>query len=259
MNFLAAVDEIGDRINRLSPSWEEFPEIAANELRKTTLLNLFQPDDLSVLRERHKRCEDEIGRSFNFSDECFYLYVGKNYTIELYHWLYSDTAIHDHDFQGAFQCLRGLNHQKCFRYKAKAELFPGLETGVLELSSSVEIAPGMIERIYDEDRFIHVVSHLDSTFNLCVRTAKKGDRPLRGYHLDGIRFTVPDQISGSAPIESLSSEDLLFIAHHGKVGDHARKLRANELLKERHGIDFIESQKKTWNYLQILSVEAKGF
>lgn len=257
MKFLAAIDEIGKSIDGKNPTWENFPSVAAEELKATSLPSLFNHDSLEELRVRHTDCENKLGRKFNFSDECFYLYVGNGFTIELYHWLYSDTAIHDHDFQGAFQCLKGKNFQREYRFEVVKEVFTGFELGKLEELPAREIAPGNIELIRDEDRFIHVVSHEDSTFNLCIRTTKKGDRPLRTYHIDGIRFTVPDEIHDSE-IENLSSEELLFIAHHGIKGNHARKLQACEMLLNRHGIDFISSQEQTWNFLHELSMKAKG-
>ena len=249
MKFLAAIDAIGESIDGKELTWSEFPSVAAGELTHSSLPALFSSQNLDELRERHRECEKKLGRKFEFSDECFYLYVGKDFTIELYHWLYSDTAIHDHDFQGAFQCLKGRNFQREFRYHPEKELFEGCETGRMEQLPAREIAPGDIELIRDEDQFIHVVSHEDSTFNLCIRTTKKGERPLRVYHIDGLRFSVPDP----------DSDELLAIVHHGKIGDHDRKLTANEVLRERHGIDFIGSQEKTWKFLSDLSKTAKGY
>lgn len=258
MTFLAAVDEMGKTIDGMTLTWENFPSIAAQELQQKNLPSLFQTDLISELRIRHAAMEEILGRKFNFSDECFYLYVGNGFTIELYHWLYSDTAIHDHDFQGAFQCLRGKNFQREYRYHRGKELFADFEQGRLEELSAREIHPGNIELIRDEDRFIHVVSHEDSTFNLCIRTTKKGDRPLRVYHLDGIRFSVPENLENKASVEGLTSEELLAIVHYGNSGGNDRKIRAAEILKARHQVDFLKSQRMTWDFLNKLSSEAKG-
>jgi hypothetical protein len=181
----------------------------------------------------------------------------------MYHWDYRDTAIHDHDFQGAFQCLKGLNHQLQFEYVQGSLLFPGMERGVLKQRENRKVFPGEIEIIRNEDHFIHVVSHETSTFNLCIRTNTDGSKPLRVYHVDGIRYVVPvnnerlEELEKDKdyPIEDFTSEELLFAFHNHPF---MQKKRAGNLLFERYGIDFLKSQQETWNFLSALSDLAKG-
>ena len=256
MTFLETIDKIGHTIEEKLPEQGDFSALVSGELRKYTLPSLFSEKLLPELRQRHEDMEPLKGRSCNFSDECFILFLGEGFSIEMYHWDYRDTAIHDHDFQGAFQCLKGLNHQLQFEYVAGAPLFPGMETGELKQLGNRKVFPGEIEIIKNEDHFIHVVSHETSTFNLCIRTNTDGSKPLRVYHVDGIRYTVPGMKEEIHTIgEDSSSEELLYAFHSLPL---AQKKQAGLLLEKRYGIDFLKSQQKTWNFLSALSDLAKG-
>ncbi len=256
MTFLDTIDEIGKAIAEKLPENGDFSAFASSQLQKYSLPVLFTEKLLPDLRLRHQQMEPLKGRSCNFSDECFILYLGENFSIEMYHWDYRDTAIHDHDFQGAFQCLKGLNHQMQFRYEPGNFLFTGMEQGELIQDHSRKVSPGEIEIIKDEDHFIHVVSHETSTFNLCIRTNTDGSRPLRVYHTDGIRYTVPGMGDEILTIgDDLSSEQLLYAFHSLPL---TQKKQAAHLLEKRYGIDFLKSQQKTWNFLSALSDLAKG-
>ncbi len=263
MNFLETIDTIGRTIEENSPKKGDFSALAFSELKKYSLPSLFHEKLLPDLRQRHEDMEPLKGRSCNFSDECFILYLGQGFSIEMYHWDYRDTAIHDHDFQGVFQCLKGLNHQLQFEYITGSQLFPGMEKGELKPLGKRKVSPGEIETIRDEDHFIHVVSHETSTFNLCIRTNTDGSKPLRVYHVDGLRYVVPvsnerlEELENDKdyPISDFSSEELLFAFHNHPF---SQKKRAGTLLSERHGIDFLKSQQETWNFLNQLSETAKG-
>ncbi len=263
MTFLGTIDEIGRTIEGKFSEQDDFSALVSAELKKHSLPSLFTETLLPELRQRHEDMEPLKGRSCNFSDECFILFLGNGFSIEMYHWDYRDTAIHDHDFQGAFQCLKGLNHQMQFEYVAGATLFPGMESGVLKQLGKRKVSPGEIEIIRNEDHFIHVVSHETSTFNLCIRTNTEGTKPLRVYHIDGIRYVVPMnnerlerlELDKDFPIHDFSSEELLFAFHNHPF---IQKKRAGSLLSERHKVDFLKSQQETWSFLNQLSETAKG-
>lgn len=264
MTFLQTIDNIGRTIEESLHSRSDFSALVSSELKKYSLPELFHEKLLPELRKRHEDMEPLKGRSCHFSDECFILFIGTGFSIELYHWDYRDTAIHDHDFLGAFQCLKGLNHQMQFQYVSGNFIFNGMENGELKPLGSRKVFPGEIEIIQDEDKFIHVVSHETSTFNLCIRTNTDGSKPLRVYHIDGIRYFIPmnnDRLKKlekdkDYPIQDFSSEELLFAFHNHPL---AQKKLAGKRLAEKHGIDFLNSQQETWAFLNKLSETAKGY
>lgn len=230
---------------------------------------MFSQEILSDLRKRHSENSRFLEHDCVFSDECLVLFVHENFSIEIYHWLYSDTGIHDHNFQGAFQCLEGEDHQVEFRFENPKEVFEGLEKGNLIEVRSTIIRPGDTQEIRNEDHFIHAVAHSPSTWNICVRT--KGDRSqvLKAYHTQGYRYALRKDREEALlandlealKLEKLESADLLHVFHMlgTRSGHHDIRIQVDRLLSERHSVSYLKMSEETAAYLNQMGRVAKNY
>lgn len=230
---------------------------------------MFSQDILPELRKRHSENAHHLEHDCVFSDECLVLFVHEQFTIEIYHWLYSDTGIHDHNFQGAFQCLEGEDHQVEFRFENEREVFEGLEEGKLvELSNGI-IRPGDTQEIRNEDHFIHAVAHAPSTWNLCIRTKGDKSQVLKAYHTKGYRYALRKDREqkllafelDDLKLETLDSFDLLHVFHMlgTKSGHHDIRIKVDRHLTERHGVSYLSMSEETARYLNQMGRVAKNY
>jgi hypothetical protein len=188
MIFLDEVDRIGAILEGAPIT--NFSSEAFTLLGQVPFHRMFSQSILKLLRQRHSENSSLLEYDCVFSEECLVLFVGSCFTIEIYHWLYSDTGIHDHNFDGAFQCLEGEDHQVEFRFQAEREVFEGLEAGrLLEVSKKI-MRPGDTQMIRNQDHFIHAVAHALSTWNICIRTRPDKIQDLNAYHTEGFRYNL---------------------------------------------------------------------
>lgn len=265
--FLSEVDKLGGILKYSSSG--TFSASATTELKKIPFHTLFSQEILSGLRNRHSENARLLEHDCVFSDECLVLFVHDHFTIEIYHWLYSDTGIHDHNFQGAFQCLDGEDHQVEFHFENAKEIFEGLEQGkLIEVSNSI-IRPGDTQEIRSEDHFIHAVAHSPSTWNLCVRTKGDKSQVLKAYHTQGYRYALRKDREemllshglDALKLETLDSADLLHVFHMlgTKPGHHDVRLKVDRLLSERHAVSYLKMSEETAAYLNQLGRVAKNY
>lgn len=267
MIFLAETDRMGAILENAPAG--KFSYEAYSLLSQVPFHRMFSPSILNALRERHASHSHRLEHDCVFSDECLVLYVGENFTIEIYHWLYSDTGIHDHNFNGAFQCLAGEDHQVEFKFHPEREIFEGLEAGKLVEVTNKIIRPGDTQEIRNEDHFIHAVAHAPSTWNICIRTKGDQEQTLKAYHTAGYRYALrkdreekllEKELSKINP-GALDSTDLLHLFHMlgTKSGHHEIRKTIDALLNERHQISYMEIMDGTSKYLNDLGRVAKDY
>ena len=267
MNFLSEVDRLGNLLKETPEG--NFSKAAYSLLSRVPFHRMFSQEILDELRARHAENDHLLPHDCIFSDECIVLYVGSTFTIEIYHWLYSDTGIHDHNFDGAFQCLEGEDHQVEFRFESEKEIFEGMESGKLIEITKAIIKPGDTQKIRNQDHFIHAVAHAPSTWNICVRTAGDKDQVLKAYHTQGFRYSLrkdrEEKLRGIAleevNPENLDSTDLLHLFHMlgSKSGHHDIRRKVDTLLNERHAISYLNIFEGTSQYLNQLGRVAKNY
>jgi hypothetical protein len=257
MKFLSEIDRIG-AILEMAPV-SNFSMCAFEVLSSTPLYKYFSLDLLPELRLRHADIESKLEHPCVFSDECFLLYQGKEFSIELYHWLYSDTGIHDHNFRGAFQCISGENHQVEFHFEPESVVFEGLEKGKLVKASEEVLVPGSTQEIRNEDHFIHTVCHAPSTFNLCIRTKAEKAQVLNAYHVDGYRYALKKNVElDTSDLSDLSSNELLHLFHMPSTKTDVQKT-IDTLLSKRHDISYMSYMQETSKFLNDLGRVAKNY
>lgn len=267
MIFLSEVDRLG-AILQDAPA-DNFCEQAFTLLTQVPFNQMFSQNILASLRNRHSENSHLLEHDCVFSDECIVLYVGTNFTIEIYHWLYSDTGIHDHNFNGAFQCLEGEDHQIEFHFQAEREVFEGLEAGrLIEVSHQI-IRPGDSQMIRNQDHFIHAVAHAPSTWNICIRTKGDKQQVLKAYHTEGYRYALRkdreekllESELHNLELEKLDSTDLLHVFHMlgTKPGHHDIRKKVDSLLGKRHAISYLSVTESTSRFLNDLGRVAKAY
>ncbi len=265
MNFLSLVDRLGEELKN-SPDGQ-FSNRAFNLLRQNSFHKYFSQDLLPELRIRHKENLSFLEHDCVFSDECLVLYVNDLFTIEVYHWLYSDTGIHDHNFQGAFQCLEGEDHQVEFEFIPERTVFEGLDEGQLKEINRLVLKPGDTQEIKDRDHFIHAVAHSPSTWNLCVRTKGNQAQILKAYHVKGFSYALDRareerlKTTSDYRFEEMDSPDLLHLFHllGYQTGNFEKQKSIDLMLRNRHSIAYLEITNVTSNYLNQLGRTAKNY
>ncbi len=267
MIFLTEVDRLGALLSDATAG--NFSKAAYTQLSQVPFHSMFTQSILGILRNRHAENTHLLEHDCVFSDECLVLYVGTNFTIEIYHWLYSDTGIHDHNFNGAFQCLEGEDHQIEFHFQNEREVFEGLEAGrLIEVNNQI-IRPGDTQMIRNQDHFIHAVAHAPSTWNICIRTRADKKQILKAYHTEGFRYALRkdreekllEKELHELALESLDSPDLLHVFHMlgTKPGHHDIRKKVDALLVERHAIPYLSIAENTSRYLNDLGRLAKSY
>ncbi len=127
--------------------------------------------------------------SLEFSDLPVTLARGENCFIDLYFWRRRPTAIHNHHFAGAFQCLEGNNIDLQYKFKKREKLSKFHTMGQLSLVKTSELKTGAIQGIDFQDKFIHQNHHqAELTVNLCFRTFDIAKTNIANFLFTGLRY-----------------------------------------------------------------------
>jgi hypothetical protein len=144
------------------------------------------------LVERSLNAKFEIPQTYRyseFSDFPLTLARGKHCFIDVYFWRRRPTAVHNHHFRGAFQCLKGFNVDLEYTYLPEKSLGEHHSVGELKLIGTRNLKPGDVVSINFLDKFIHQNHHQDElTVNLCFRTPEEDQNNISNYLLSGLRF-----------------------------------------------------------------------
>ncbi len=203
--------------------------------------------------------ETSFSKSFNhhqkyknleFSDLPLTIARGNDCFIDVYFWRRRPTVIHNHHFNGAFQCLEGLNIDSEFKFKTIKKLTKHHSLGELQLKRTVILKKGDIERINFLDKFIHQNHHqADLTVNLCFRTLDAPQKNLSNYLFSGLKFEKDQgsieraqRIFAFARIDDFDHRKLnitlidainFLIIFHGSSVSHTRFLKLKKFLEAK--------------------------
>jgi hypothetical protein len=266
-SFLDAVDDLSRKVIEGTSSGENFADVAFEVLSRTNLASLFSEQQLPALLNRHNEVNAGLPTDLGFSEEVFILFRNHAFSVEVYHWKERDTAIHDHSFEGTFQCLKGDNYQLEFQFDLVKSHCDDLDEGHLKRHATRSLRPGDSEKIKDKDQFIHCVAHAPSTYNICVRTRKSGVPLLRQYLITGLRYRFDKELctnlkkldlSATLDLKNWASKDLLHLLHLSRESSE-RDLRVeiDRILNKRYGISYLDGHEKTADFLSKVSVMSK--
>lgn len=127
--------------------------------------------------------------SLEFSDLPLTIARGEHCFIDFYFWRRRPTAIHNHHFAGAFQCLEGNNIDLQYTFKTREKLTKFHAMGELTLVKTSELKTGAIQSIDFQDKFIHQNHHQsDLTVNLCFRSLDVPKSHIANFLFSGLRY-----------------------------------------------------------------------
>jgi len=147
-----------------------FPEVASKCLEEAGLHDRLRLADVLAWVARA-----DIGRQFDladaFGDPPLTLWHNKEFRIEVYLWLETQTTIHDHRFSGAFQVLQGRTLHSSFAWDVAETVAERLTVGEVTRTHTELLQQGGVRPIYGGPKMIHQALHLSTpTITLIVRT-----------------------------------------------------------------------------------------
>jgi hypothetical protein len=158
-----------ERWKRENFSLVKFPQIARATLVERSPservdLPAFMRDFL--LREDHPFQTDS-----NFGEPELVVYSHPRFYIQLLFWLDGTTAIHQHEFSGAFHVLHGSSIHAHYEFDDARPVTPYMRVGNLRLKKMEILESGRTVPIVSGRQTIHSLFHLDSpSVTLVVRT-----------------------------------------------------------------------------------------
>lgn len=191
----------------------EFHKYAKELLEAEDLPNLF---DFQKMIERSFASDFMVEQTYKFAEFSDYpvtIARGKSCFIDLYFWRRRPTAIHNHHFRGAFQCLKGLNVDFEYEFEEIRKLGQFHSLGVLKVKDIRTIKSGDTVSINFLDKFIHQNHHQDElTINLCFRTPEERTFNIANYLFSGLRYEKPHPILSKVErlIKLCALEDFVF-------------------------------------------------
>lgn len=160
------------------------PGIAAAALREAELPARINPWD--IIRWVHATADlpRQQDPHAKFGDPPITLFVGQRFHIDVYYWLDSTTAIHQHTFSGAFQVLLGGSVQSNYEFKGKREINSHLVVGDISLKDVSLLGKGDIQEIHSGPRFIHSLFHLERpSATIVIRSSFAAGKPVQFNYL----------------------------------------------------------------------------
>jgi hypothetical protein len=206
----------------------DFPTIAGEELTNAALGQQFSELEIVDWIHSARSLPKQLDPKSKFGNPPITLTRTKNFLIDLYFWVGTNTALHDHGFSGAFANLVGQSLQVEYEFApTSAPTRSNLGFGNLRLKEIELIAPGRVQLILSGDHFIHAVWHLDMpTITVVVRTLKSTGVVQKEYHYPGIvtlkNYSEPDIVRKRKREMFL----YLFVRNHPHKVELATKLVA---------------------------------
>lgn len=107
----------------------------------------------------------------DFGQPSVTLYRDTRFHIDVLFWLTGSTAIHQHQFAGAFTLLAGSSLHGEYRFEPEQEVLPGFRLGRISLTDIEYLATGSVRPIRPGPEFIHSLFHIETpSCTLVVRT-----------------------------------------------------------------------------------------
>ena len=138
-----------------------FPDIAAEALREADLTARVDPWEIIRWVHTTTQLPHQVDPRGNFGNPPITLFAGPRFYVDVYYWLDSTTAIHQHAFSGAFQVLLGSSVHSDYAFKKKCEINPRLLVGDISLKDVSLLGKGDIRKIHAGSRYIHSLFHLE--------------------------------------------------------------------------------------------------
>lgn len=133
-----------------------------------------------------------------FGQPALCLYKAAHFYLELLFWFPSRTAIHSHNFTGAFRVLQGCSLQIEYDYRVEEEVCHHVYFGDLRPRRIDLLSPSDVYAIRRHDDLVHTVAHMGNpSLTLVARTYLASKTvPQLNYYRNGLAIdTFRNQIS----------------------------------------------------------------
>jgi len=155
--------DLGSRIEaqwaKLGGDFESLPEAATNGLNESNFLNTVEIDEITEWLANPEQLPEQYIKDFGQPN--INVFVGERFYIEILFWVDGTTAIHEHNFVGAFGVLSGSSVHSKYQFEASNQLSAELQVGNVKFISSEVLRRGDLHAIIPGDKFIHSLFHLD--------------------------------------------------------------------------------------------------
>jgi hypothetical protein len=157
------------RWKRENFSLAKFPEIARAALDERPPAN--HVDLPSLMRDFLLHEEHPVQTDSSFGEPEIVAYSHPRFYIQLLFWLDGTTAIHQHEFSGAFHVMHGSSIHAHYEFEKARPVTPYLRVGNLRMKKMEILESGRTMPIVSGQQTIHSLFHLDSpSVTVVVRT-----------------------------------------------------------------------------------------
>ncbi len=169
----------------------------------------FKPDSFSSLAHEGLQCmpsidiEELVGElltadslptqfaiASDFGDPPITIYSSERFVIDLCFWVEPRTAIHSHNFAGAFKVLKGKSLHTTYHFEVEESDQDEVIVGKLDARSSELLDTGSVREIAAGPAFIHQVCHLTKPSLSIVARTSGLDTTGHVYSFHGPRLAV---------------------------------------------------------------------
>src|SRR3954466_12580806 len=158
-----------ERWKRENFSLERFPEIARAALDERPPAK--QVDLAALMRDFLTSEEQWFQTDSDFGEPELVVYSHPRFYIQLLFWLDGTTAIHQHEFSGAFHVMHGSSIHAHYEFEKAKAVTPYLRVGDLRMKNIELLEAGRTVPIVSGPKAIHSLFHLDSpSVTVVVRT-----------------------------------------------------------------------------------------
>jgi hypothetical protein len=174
MNLLTFAASLGAdlarRFTRAQYDVSDFTSIATDALAARQRDLAFDPDDvIDAAISAALPWQGDVGSMFG--EPAITLFSHPRFRIDALCWRNGTTAIHQHQFAGAFYVLWGSSLQTTYGFTPTRIISESFHIGTIAHRDSTTLTVGRIEPIHHGDTLIHAVFHLDApSITLVVRT-----------------------------------------------------------------------------------------
>lgn len=139
-----------------------FPQLAADHLGEADLPSQISAWDVAAWALRETNLPEQRDLSANFGEPPLTVFNSSRFHIDVYYWLQSTTAVHQHGFCGAFQVLMGGSLQSLYSFEERERINFHCAVGDIKLERVDWLKVGDVKQIHGGDKFIHSLFHLEN-------------------------------------------------------------------------------------------------
>jgi hypothetical protein len=166
--------ELGEAIER---TWQardydraSFPDLCSESLFAAQLSERVSPEDI-VHWSLGSDLPSQVDPQGKFGQPPITLFRSRRFFIDALFWVDGTTAIHDHNFSGAFQVLSGSSIETTFRFDVEQEIDGHFQMGSLSVRKANLFKASNIQQIQSGPTFIHSLFHLlRPSVSIVIRT-----------------------------------------------------------------------------------------